>query len=138
MIQNNQKHRTQTQWGGREAAASATPLSSLFTIILYHLILSLISSSYALYTFLVYFPYIFLWVFLNSYRQPYVLSLVISNRRPSIRQIQPSPKLNSSFLGMPIGPLWAHKGPYGPIYGPQPGPGPNTDWAPTRPGPRVS
>ena len=25
--------------------------------------------------------------------------------------IQPSPKLNSSFLGMPIGPLWAHKGP---------------------------
>ena len=25
--------------------------------------------------------------------------------------LQPSPKLNSSFLGMPIGPLWAHKGP---------------------------
>ena len=35
----------------------------------------------------------------------------------------------------PYGPtwahIWAHKGP----YGPQPGPGPNPDWAPTRPGP---
>ena len=30
-----------------------------------------------------------------------------------------------------IGPIWAHKGPMGP-YGPQPGPGPNPDWAPTR------
>ena len=28
----------------------------------------------------------------------------------------------------PYGPIWAHKGP----YGPQPGPGPNPDWAPTR------
>ena len=28
-----------------------------------------------------------------------------------ISTLQPSPKLNSSFLGMPIGPLWAHKGP---------------------------
>merc|ERR1711924_584681 len=26
-------------------------------------------------------------------------------------RLQPSPKLDSSFLGMPIGPLWAHKGP---------------------------
>ena len=37
----------------------------------------------------------------------------------------------------PYGPTWAHKGPYGPIwahmgpYGPQPGPGPNPDWAPS-------
>ena len=31
----------------------------------------------------------------------------------------------------PIRALWAHKGPMGP-YGPQPGPGPNPDWAPTR------
>ena len=37
----------------------------------------------------------------------------------------------------PYGPMRAHKGPkradMGP-YGPQPGPGPNPDWAPTRPG----
>ena len=31
----------------------------------------------------------------------------------------------------PYGPIRAHKGPYDP-YGPQPGPGPNPDWAPTR------
>ena len=36
---------------------------------------------------------------------------------------------SNNFLNK-FGPIWAHKGP----YGPQPGPGPNPYWAPTRPG----
>ena len=41
-------------------------------------------------------------------------------------------KMNDSLSKIgPIWALWAHEGPMGP-YGPQPGPGPNPDWAPTR------
>ena len=60
-------------------------------------------------------------------------------------KLTPSPRLVQEG---PYGPIWAHiwahQGPYGSIYGPilaptrtgpEPGQGPNPDWAPTRPGP---
>ena len=68
MIQNNQKHRTQTQWGGRETAAplGAAPLCSLFQVFLCdkYVWIFLIHSSYIPYIFPRYVPCISPCVFL--------------------------------------------------------------------------
>ena len=65
-----------------------------------------------------FYRFFFLWFFTFPALQrpgpgPYgpIWTPKIQKIRKKIGFIQPSPKLNSSFLGMPIGPLWAHKGP---------------------------
>ena len=134
---------TQTQWGGRRrrpphwcAAEGGACVSVNFLIILYHryLWILLTYSLYVPYVFPSYVKYVFPCVFLNLWSQEktspyrkttdiffqrfYALHMIINN---FMFFIQINDLLNK------IG-LWAHKVP----YGPQPGPGPNQDWAPTR------
>ena len=52
------------------APQKAAPLCSLFLIILYHIYLWI----FLVCIFPIYFPYIFLWVLLNLFRQPYCIA----------------------------------------------------------------
>ena len=73
------RNTTQTQWGGRFAAApldlwSVFLISYIMNIYIFYLYIPVYSCIFSLnipYIFPLYFPYIFPWVFLNLFRQQY-------------------------------------------------------------------